>query len=364
MRVHSLPATRRRRPGALPPSRVSAQAAGLRYVSDAQPGIRRVRSGRGFRYLSPDGRPLRDAAVLARIRALAIPPAWTAVWICPHPEGHVQATGRDARGRKQYRYHGSWGAIRNETKFERMLEFGLALPRVRARVEADLARSGLPREKVLAVVVRLLERSLIRVGCEEYARANDAYGLATLCAGHVRISGARLHFAFRGKGGKRHRVIVDDRRAARIVKRCMELPGRELFQYVDAGGAAQRIDSGDVNDYLREIAAGEFTAKDFRTWGATLLAAMELAAEAPPDTQSARRRRVVETLRTVSERLGNTSAVCRKYYVNPLVLEAFEAGELRRELRLGRGGSTPTLERAEQALLSFLRGAAAPRKAA
>jgi DNA topoisomerase-1 len=324
-----------------------------------------VRSGRGFRYVDALGRTVRDPAVRARIRALAIPPAWTDVWICPHPDGHVQATGRDARGRKQYRYHRAWGAIRNQTKFERMIEFGLALPRIRARVDADLARGGLPREKVLALVVRLLERSLIRVGCDEYARVNDAYGLATLRARHVLVKGPRLHFAFRGKGGRSHRVVVDDRRAARIVKRCMELPGREVFQYVDSAGRAQRIDSGDVNDYLREISAGEFTAKDFRTWGATLLAAVDLVgapAGAPPE----RRRRVRQALRAVCDRLGNTAAVCRKYYVNPLVLDAFQEGELRRRLGLARsGGGRPlTLERAEQALLAFLRSAAPQRAAA
>jgi DNA topoisomerase-1 len=364
MRLHSLSGVGRRRPGALPPSHLCAAAAGLRYVSDEGAGLRRVRSGRGFRYLDAVGRTVRDPAVRARIRALAIPPAWTDVWICPHPDGHVQATGRDARGRKQYRYHPAWGAMRNQTKFERMVEFGLALPRIRARVDADLARGGLPREKVLAVVVRLLERSLIRVGCDEYARANDAYGLATLCARHVRVTGPRLLFAFRGKGGKAHRVVVDDRRAARIVKHCMELPGREVFQYIDPAGKAQRIDSGDVNDYLRAISAGEFTAKDFRTWGATLLAAVELAG-APPRALGERRRCVLETLQAVSNRLGNTAAVCRKYYVNPLVLDAFQEGELRRRLGLARRGGPPaTLERAEQALLAFLRSAAPQRAAA
>ena len=361
MRIHSMAATRVAH-GAPPSPLACARAAGLRYVSDREPGIRREPSGAGFRHVASDGRVVRDRETLARIRALAIPPAWTAVWICARADGHVQATLRDARGRKQYRYHAAWAAIRNETKFERMLAFGLALPRIRARVAADLGRPGLPREKVLAVVVRLLDRSLIRVGCDEYARANDAYGLATLCEEHVRVKGGRLHLSFRGKGGKPQRVVVDDRRVAPIVKRCLDLPGREVFQFLDADGAVQRIDSGDVNDTLRAMSAGAFTAKDFRTWGATLLAALELAMVEPAPSQRSRRRQVNDALCRVAERLGNTPAVCRKYYVNPLVLEAFEAGELRRRLRLGARGAP--LARAEHALLGFLRAAVATRSAA
>ncbi|RIL06325.1 MAG: DNA topoisomerase I [Proteobacteria bacterium] len=337
----------------------SAREAGLRYVDTATPGIRRVRSGRGFRYADAAGQSVRDAATLARIRALAIPPAWTEVWICPLANGHVQATGRDARGRKQYRYHAAWGAIRNETKFGRMVEFARALPRIRARVEADLARPGLPREKVLAAVVRLLERSLIRVGCDEYARANDAYGLASMCDEHVRIAGAELRFRFRGKGGREHGIVVRDRRLAGIVRRCRDLPGQDLFQYVDDAGAPQCIGSGDVNAYLREVAGADFTAKDFRTWGATLLAAVELAREAPAASARARARAVGAMLRSVSERLGNTAAVCRKYYVNPCVVEAYEAGALhgRMDAEVAPGHASEALERAEQALVALLRRA-------
>jgi DNA topoisomerase-1 len=336
-----------------------AVAAGLRYGSDADAGLRRIRCGRGFRHVDALGRTVRDRATLARIRSLAIPPAWTDVWICAQANGHVQATGRDARGRKQYRYHPAWSAIRSETKFDRMIEFARALPKLRRRVAADLALPGLPRAKVLAALVRLLERSLIRVGCEEYARANAAHGLATLRDDHVRISGSKLRFEFNGKGGKQQRVVVTDRRLARVVKRCMELPGRELFQYVDDDGARQRVDSGDVNDYLREIAGDAFTAKDFRTWGGTLLAALELECEAGPDSPAQCRRRVAAALGRVSERLGNTPAVCRRYYVNPIVLEAWEAGSLRLGAR-GAPGETSGLDRAERALLALLERAARP----
>jgi DNA topoisomerase-1 len=343
-----------------------AAAARLRYVSDREPGLRRVRCGRGFRVLDARGRSVRDAATRARIRGLAIPPAWSDVWICAQPDGHIQATGRDARGRKQYRYHPAWSALRSETKFERMIDFARALPRIRARVDADLALPGLPRRKVLAALVSLLERSLIRVGCDEYARANAAHGLATLRDEHVRIVGAKLRFEFQGKGGKPQRVVVTDRRLARIVKRCMDLPGRALFQYVDDRGARQCVDSGDVNAYLREVAGDDFTAKDFRTWGGTLLAAMALDADAVPGNAAGRRRVVAAALARVSERLGNTPAVCRKYYVNPLVIEAWQSGPL----RLGVAGakSQPPngagLERVERALLALLDGTSLPARRA
>lgn len=313
----------------------SATAAGLRYVSDARlRGIRRIRRGHGYRYIGPSGIPLRGASVLARIRSLSIPPAWTDVWICPIANGHLQATGRDARRRKQYRYHRSWSAVRNGTKFERMLEFGGALPGIRRRVAVDLGREGLPREKVVAAVVRLLERSLIRVGCEEYARENDAYGLATMLGRHVRIVGHRIRFRFRGKSGRKHDIEVLDPCVAKIVRRCMELPGRDLFQYIDSEGARQRIDSGDVNDYLRAI-AGEYTAKDFRTWGATLLAAVALGNTPWPNSAAARRRAVVRAIRWVADCLGNTANVCRSHYVNPLVIDAFGEGRLQRAFRPG-----------------------------
>jgi DNA topoisomerase-1 len=253
----------------------AARAAGLRDTSDDQPGIRRVRCGRGFRYQGPDGRPVRDEDTLKRIRSLTIPPAWTDVWICPQQSGHLQATGRDARGRKQYRYHPRWRATRDESKYDRMVAFGLALPRIRARVEADLALPGLPRAKVLATVVRLLETTLVRVGNEEYARANGSFGLTTLRTRHVAVTGATIHFAFRGKSGVRHHIDVRDRRLARVVRRCRDLPGQLLFQYLDESGQRHGY-SADVNDYLREAAGEEFTAKDFRTWGGTVLAVATL----------------------------------------------------------------------------------------
>ena len=338
-----------------------AVAAGLRHRIADGPGIRRVRSGGGFRYLDASGRAVRAPAVLARVRALAIPPAWTDVWISPDPNAHVQATGRDARGRKQYRYHAAWGAIRNETKFERMIDFAAALPRIRARIERDVALSGLPREKVLAVIVRLLERSLIRVGCAEYARTNDAYGLATLRDHHVRIDGALLRFRFRGKGGKHQEVVVSDRRLACIVKRCRELPGRELFQYVDDDGTQRCVDSGEVNAYLRAVAGDGFTAKDFRTWGASLLAAEWLGRHAVPESATARRRVLAHAFRFVSDRLGNTPAVCRKYYVNPCVIEAWEAGTLPSP---PSGAARSGLAVAERTLVALLRRARAPRRMA
>jgi DNA topoisomerase I len=340
--------------------RRSAAAAGLRYRPEGGSGLRRIGSGKGFRYVDDAGRPVRSPATLARIRALAIPPAWREVWIAPDAQGHVQATGRDARGRKQYRYHAAFSAVRNETKFERMLEFGGALPRIRAQIERDVASPGLPQRKVLAVIVRLLERSLIRVGCAEYARTNDAYGLATLRDRHVRIEGAALRFRFRGKGGKRQEVVVSDRRLARIVKRCMDLPGCELFQYVDEAGAQQCVDSGEVNAYLRGVAGDGFTAKDFRTWGATLLAAEWLAAHPAPASVAARKRVLAEAFGRVSARLGNTPSVCRKYYVNPCVLEAWEADELPACAGPERGGLTG----AERSLLALLRRARAPKRAA
>src|SRR5881396_2020055 len=258
----------------------AAAAARLRYVSDARPGIQRIRVGRGFKYSSADGTEVTDPQALQRIRSIAIPPAWMDVWICPTATGHIQAVGRDARGRKQYRYHSRWREVRDQTKYARLIEFGRALPRIRKRVEQDLGRAGLPREKVLAAVLRLLETTLIRVGNEEYARHNHSYGLTTLRSQHVTIDGTRLRFEFRGKGGKRHAVALTDRRLARVVRRCQELPGHELFQYLDDEGNRQSIDSADVNAYLREIGGDDFTAKDFRTWGGTVLAAFALAAEA------------------------------------------------------------------------------------
>ena len=304
----------------------SAKAAGLTYVIEGRPGLRRRHVGRGFVYVDAEGRRVRDRATLARIRALAIPPAWRDVWICASPQGHIQAVGRDARARKQYRYHARWREMRDDTKYERMLAFARTLPPIRARVRADLARSGLPREKVLATVVRLLETTLIRVGNEEYARANGSFGLTTLRARHVAVRGAMLRFHFRGKGGKEHAVDVRDPRLARIVRRCQDLPGQELFQYVDDEGQRQTIDSADVNAYLREIAGEEFTAKDFRTWAGTVLAALALAEVASFTTPREARRNITRAVESVASRLGNTPAISRRCYVHPAVIEAYMDG--------------------------------------
>lgn len=303
-------------------------APSLRHARDDRPGIRRVRAGRGFSYRDVDGRPIRDSEVLARIRALAIPPAWTDVWICPWPNGHIQATGRDARGRKQYRYHRDWQHRRGVDKFERMLAFAEALPAIRERCEADLSRPGTPRDKVLAAVVRLLELTLIRVGNDEYARLNRSFGLTTLRDRHARIEGSAITFRFRGKSGLRHEVGLRDRRLARIVRRCQELPGQELFQYTDEAGEVRDIGSDDVNAYLREASGGPFTAKDFRTWAGTVLAYRALRALQPADTAHAARRSVVEAIRETADRLGNTPAVARGSYVHPAVLEAYLDGSL------------------------------------
>jgi DNA topoisomerase-1 len=265
---------------------------------------------------------MRDLATLRRIRSLAVPPAWTHVWICPIPHGHIQAAGRDARGRKQYRYHLRWREVRDQTKYARLIDFGKALPRIRERVEQDLTRPGLPREKVLAAVVRLLETTLIRVGNEEYARQNHSYGLTTLRSQHVTVEGTRLRFEFRGKGGKHHVVGITDRRLARVVRRCQEMPGHELFQYLDDEGKRQSIDSADVNAYLREIGGDDFTAKDFRTWGGTVLAAFALAAQAASREDSNLKRQLAEAIREVARRLGNTAAICRKCYIHPEVIAA------------------------------------------
>lgn len=333
----------------------SAQAAGLRYVSDASPGIRRRRSGRGFSYAGPDGRVIRDGAELDRIRRLAIPPAYTDVWICRMPNGHLQATGRDARGRKQYRYHPRWREVRDETKFGRMLAFSDALPRLRARLDADLARQGLPREKVLATIARLLECTSIRVGNEEYARANQSFGLTTLRDHHVQVSGSTLHFRFRGKSRKPHEVALSDRRLARIVARCQALPGADLFQYVDDEGARVSIDSGDVNEYLREITGEEFTAKDFRTWAGTLQAVAALEAIGPAPSEREAKAAILKTIDRVAERLNNTRAVCRKYYVHPAVLERYQAGTLHEALGNGTAPKADSaLSAEEQAVVRLL----------
>ncbi len=338
----------------------AAEAAGLVYVTDAAPGIRRKGAGRGFAYYGPDAALIRDRAILKRIRALVIPPAWTDVWICPDPLGHIQVTGRDAKDRKQYRYHPRFREIRDETKFGRMLRFSEVLPHIREHIERDLSRPGLPRRRVLATVVRLLEKTLIRVGNDEYARANRSYGLTTLRRRHVAVDGAKLRFEFRGKRGIMHSVSVTDRRVAKIVQRCQELPGQELFQYLDGDERRQSVDSGDINAYLREITGRDVTAKDFRTWAGTILAATALRELGTDGSDRERKRKVVLAIDQVAERLGNTRAVCRKYYVHPAVLDAYLEGrvvravppEPPREQDRRTGGAA--LRREEAAVLQFL----------
>jgi DNA topoisomerase-1 len=309
------------------PRRAEAAEAGLRWSTDARPGISRRRAGKGWTYRTAAGDVVRDKATLSRIRALAIPPAWTDVWICADSRGHLQATGRDARGRKQHRYHPAFREHREAAKFDRMMAFAELLPQIRERVDRDLARPGLPREKVLAAVVRLLELTLIRVGNEEYARLNRSFGLTTLRDRHATIEGARVRFRFTGKSGKRHDVTLRDRRLARVVARCQELPGQDLLQYVDDDGEVRDVRSEDVNAYLREITDGaEITAKDFRTWAGTVLTYRALRALQPGASDREARRNVVEAIRQTSERLGNTPAVARRSYVHPAVLYAYLDG--------------------------------------
>jgi DNA topoisomerase-1 len=334
----------------------SAKSAGLRYVNDAEPGIRRMGAANRFRYVNPKGKPVRDPATLARIRSLVIPPAWTDVWICPHPNGHIQVTARDARGRKQYRYHPRWRAVRDGTKYDRMIAFGKALPAIRAATEKHLKLPGLPREKVLAAVVRLLELTHVRIGNDEYARSNHSYGLTTLHDQHAKISGSTVRFSFCGKSGKRHAVELHDRRLAKIVRGCQELAGQELFQYVGDDGAVHDVGSADVNDYLREISGQEFTAKDFRTWSGTVLAACQLSAQQAAKSLTEAKRNVVAAVREVAEQLGNTVAVCRKCYIHPAVLDGYLAGQLS-ALRLTVSTEinvTVELRREESSVLAFL----------
>jgi DNA topoisomerase-1 len=301
----------------------------LRYVTPALlPGIRRQRKGKGFSYTGPDGSPVTDRATLRRIRALVIPPAWTDVWICPTPNGHLQAVGRDARGRRQYRYHVRWRRVRDERKFDRSLAFAEALPRIRKAVGKDLTLSDLPRRKVIATVVCLLESTLARIGNTEYARQNGSFGLTTLRTRHVDLDGSEVRFQFRGKGGKDHDVRVRDPRVARVIRRCIDLPGYELFQYIDENGDRRTIDSADVNDYLREASGADFTAKDFRTWAGTVLAAGHLLIGGPARNDRQAKQNVVAAVRAVAEQLGNTPAVCRKCYVHPAIIDAYSDGTL------------------------------------
>jgi DNA topoisomerase-1 len=305
-----------------------AEEAGLRYVSDEKCGYSRKRKGEDFEYFDTEGKRIRDEKRLLRIRRLAIPPAYTDVWICPSANGHIQATGRDARGRKQYRYHERWREVRDENKYERMVVFGKALPKIRRQVNRDLKRRGLPREKVLATVVQLLERTFIRIGNEEYAKENKSFGLTTMRNRHVDVTATKLKFSFRGKSGVKHEVDVTDRRLAKIICQLQDLPGQEVFQYVDETGEVRQIDSQDVNDYLREITGEDFTAKDFRTWAGTVLAAMALNAQEAFENKTQAKKNIKDAISAVAKILGNTPTVCRKCYVHPAVLETYLDGAM------------------------------------
>jgi DNA topoisomerase I len=331
----------------------AAESAGLIYISDVSPGISRKRRGTGFIYSDAQGKPVRDRSTLGRIKSLVIPPAWEEVWICPSPRGHIQAVGRDERGRKQYRYHDKFRAVRDETKYARMMQFVRVLPRIRRRVARDLRKPGLPREKVLAAVVRLLETTLIRVGNEEYAEKNRHYGLTTLHNRHADVHGSTVCFHFNGKSGIRREVDFTDPRIAKIVRKCQELPGEELFGYMDEEGNTHDVRSTDVNDYLREITGEEYTAKDFRTWAGTVLAATALKEFEQFDSQAQAKRNLVRAIEQVAKRLGNTRAVCRKCYIHPAIVESYLDGELVRTLSQGADalGKLPAEEAAVVVLL-------------
>lgn len=349
---------RRRKPAETVEVRAATEA-GLRHVSDEGPGLTRRRSGTGFSYRDAAGRAVRDKAVLARIRSLAIPPAWSGVWICPRADGHIQATGRDAKGRKQYRYHPDWRLARDSTKYAHIMEFAHGLPALRARVDEDMARPGLGRDKVLATIVHLLDTTLIRVGNEDYAQANKSYGLTTLRDRHVDVSGTELRFAFKGKSGKHWNLRLRDRRVAKVVRACQDLPGQELFQYLDAEGQRQGIDSADVNTYLRAASGRDITAKDFRTWAGTVLAAMALSEFERFDSDTAAKRNVKAAIEHTAARLGNTPAICRKCYVHPEVLDGYMQGALlvqvQQEVEAELRDDLPSLKPEEAAVLAFLR---------
>ena len=340
----------------------SAASARLRYVNDRLPGIRRETGPGGFTYIGTDGKRIRCALELARIRALAVPPAWSDVWICAHPRGHLQATGRDAKGRKQYRYHADWRICRDESKFDRMQAFAAALPGIRRRTRADLGLPGVPRDKVLAAIVQLLEKSLIRVGNEEYVKQNQSFGLTTLRNRHVRVRGGVLRFQFRGKSRIHHSVDVDDRRLARVVTQCRDLPGHELFQYLDDAGAPRRIDSSDINRYLKDVTGEDFTAKDFRTWSGTVHAVSALREFTPANSKTQAEKNVALAMEAVAKLLGNTRAVCRKSYVHPGIIDCYHGGAmtklLSRHLKMARRNSAGLRvdEVAAIALLTHLQG--------
>ncbi len=336
----------------------AAESAGLVYVSDEEPGIRRRKAGKSFSYRGPDGEVVRDPNTLARIRSLAIPPAYTDVWICPDPNGHIQATGRDAKGRKQYRYHPRWREVRDSTKFEHMLEFADALPSIRQRIADDMSRRGLSREKVLATVVWLLENTLIRVGNMDYVKQNKSYGLTTLRDKHVDVEGGELKFEFKGKSGKKWNLRFRDRRIARIVKACQDIPGQHLFQYLDENGVRRPVTSADVNAYLREVTGREVTAKDFRTWAGTVLAAMALTEFEEFDSQAKAKKNLKAAIEKVSARLGNTPTICRKCYIHPEILNGYLEGvalqEVKQAVEAELRDDLATLRPEEAAVLSLL----------
>lgn len=337
----------------------AAKAAGLRYSNLGVPGITRRRAGKGFAYRGPDGARLVDLAAMRRIKALVIPPAWTDVWISPDPHGHIQAVGKDERGRRQYRYHAKFRESRDSAKFEHVMAFAKALPRIRARIRADMNKGGLGRTKVLATVVHLLETTMIRVGNASYAKENKSYGLTTLLDRHVKVDGGALRFHFTGKSGKIWRLKVSDRRIARIVKNCQDIPGQHLFQYIDDEGAHQPVTSADVNAYLKEVSGKDITAKDFRTWTGTVLAAMALAEFEKVDSQAHAKKNVTRAIEDVSSQLGNTPAICRKCYVHPEVLDAYLDGDLllkiKRDIEREIADDLEKLRPEEAAVLAFLR---------
>jgi DNA topoisomerase-1 len=338
--------------------RDAAETAGLTYVSDEAPGIRRRKSGKGFTYTRPDGAKVADKATLERIRSLAIPPAYTDVWICPRASGHIQATGRDAKGRKQYRYHPAFREVRESTKYEHMLEFARGLPAIRKTIDEHMSLRGLPREKVLATVVHLLENTLIRVGNSDYVKQNKSYGLTTLRDPHVKVEGGELRFQFKGKSGKTWKLQVKDRRIARIVKACQDLPGQDLFQYIDDDGEQLSITSADVNAYLKEITGREITAKDFRTWAGTVLAALALSEFEEFDNQAKAKKNIREAIEKVASRLGNTPSICRKCYVHPEVFACYLDGglllDIKQQIETQLREDLSSLKPEEAAVLSLL----------
>lgn len=330
-----------------------AQLGKLRYVTDSQPGFSRKRHGAKFRYLDIDGKPLKDATHLARIKSLAIPPAWEEVWICKHAHGHLQATGKDSKGRKQYRYHKQWREVRDEMKYEHLADFGLHLPRIRKEINKELAKPGISRTKVLATIVYLLENTMIRIGNDAYVKQNKSFGLTTLRNRHVNIIGSEIKFQFRGKSGIEHQIRLKDSRLARIIKRIKDLPGQELFQYLDSDGVRHAVDSSEVNEYLKEITGKDYTAKDFRTWSGTLHTTLELLTLQPFTTAAEAKNNISQAIEAAARKLGNTPTVCRKCYVHPLIIEYYLAGEMQHFIN---HSNEEVPERIEQYILAILQG--------